>query len=206
MKVGQRLPRVDAREKTEGRARYIADLERPGMLHAAILGSNCAHALIEGYDLTEALAVPGVRAVVTGDDCPDARMGAFIKDEHAIAKGKVRYNGEPVAAVAADTLAQAQAACRLIEVRYRELAAVLTPAQALAPGAPLLDDDLARYVKVFDAGSEGNLCSRTSYAEGDVDAAWRDCDLVLEDWFETKAQAHVALEPVGALAEVDANG
>src|ERR1700741_1172740 len=181
MKVGQRLPRVDAREKTEGRARYIADLERPGMLHAAILGSNCAHALIEGYDLTEALAVPGVRAVVTGDDCPDARMGAFIKDEHAIAKGKVRYNGEPVAAVAADTLAQ-------------------------APGAPLLHDDLARYVKVFDAGSEGNLCSRTSYAEGDVDAAWRDCDLVLEDWFETQAQAHVALQPVGAPAEVDANG
>jgi CO/xanthine dehydrogenase Mo-binding subunit len=206
MSVGERLPRNDAREKTDGRARYIADLERPGMLHAAILGSPFAHAFIEGYDLAEALAAPGVRAIVTGHDCPDARMGAFIKDEHAIAKGKVLYNGEPVAAVAADTLAQAQAACRLIQVRYRELPAMLSPEAALAPGAPVLHERLANYVKVFDAGSEGNLCSRTSYSEGDVEAAWRDCDLVLEDWFETQAQAHVALEPVGALAEVDANG
>jgi len=206
MSIGTRLPRVDAREKTDGRARYIADLERPGMLHAAILGSTCAHGVIEGYELAEALAAPGVRAVVTGDDCPDARMGAFIKDEHAIAKGKVRYYGEPVAAVAADTVAQAQAACRLIEVRYRELPAVLSPAEALAPGAPLLHEELAKYVKVFDAGSEGNLCSRTSYAEGDVDASWAECDLILEDWFEAHAQAHIALEPVGALAEVDANG
>jgi CO/xanthine dehydrogenase Mo-binding subunit len=206
MSVGQRLPRSDAREKTDGRARYIADLERPGMLHAAVLGSSCAHAVIDGYDLAEALSVPGVRAIVTGEDCPDARMGAFIKDEHAIAKGKVRYNGEPVAAVAADTLAQAQAACRLIQVRYRELAAVLTPMEALAPGAPVLHEDLAKYEKVFDAGSDANLCSRTSYSEGDVEAAWRDCDVVLEDWFEAHAQAHIALEPVGALAEVDANG
>jgi len=206
MSVGRRLPRVDAREKTDGRARYIGDVERPGMLHAAILGSGCAHAIIEGYDLTEALAAPGVRAIVTGDDCPDARMGAFIKDEHAIAKGKVRYVGEPVAAVAADTLAQAQAACRLIQVRYRDLAAVLTPTEALAPGACILHEDVAAYEKVFDAGSHGNLCSRTSYAEGDVDASWPECDLVLEDWFEAHAQAHDALEPVGALAEVDANG
>ena len=176
------------------------------MLHAAILGSTCAHGLIEGYDLSEALAAPGVRAIATGDDCPDARMGAFIKDEHAIAKGKVRYYAEPVAAVAADTLAQAQAACRLIQVRYRELPVVLTPAESLAPGAPVLHEDLVTYVKTFDAGSEGNLCSRTSYAEGDVDGCWRECDLVLEDWFEAHAQAHVALEPVGALAEVDANG
>lgn len=206
MTVGARLQRVDAREKVDGRARYIADLERPGMLHAAILGSTQPHARIRGYDLAEALAVPGVRAIVTGDDCPHARMGAFIKDEHAIAKGKVRYYGEPVAAVAADTLAQAQAACELIEVNYDELPAVLTPDAALAPGAPVLHEDLARYAKVFDAGSEGNLCSRTSYAEGDVESLWRECDLVLEDWFETAAQAHVALEPFGALAEVDSNG
>jgi CO/xanthine dehydrogenase Mo-binding subunit len=206
MSVGQRLPRVDAREKTDGRARYIADLERPGMLHAAIVGSTCAHGVIEGYDLADALAAPGVHAIVTGDDCPNGRMGAFIKDEHAIAKGKVLYYGEPVAAVAADTLEQAQAACRLIQVRYRELEAVLSPTEALAPGAPILHEELAKYVKVFDAGSEGNLCSRTSYAEGDVDACWGECDLVLEDWFEAHAQAHIALEPVGALAEVDANG
>jgi CO/xanthine dehydrogenase Mo-binding subunit len=176
------------------------------MLHAALLGSTTAHARIRGYDLSAALASPGVRAIVTGDDCPDSRMGAFIKDEHAIAKGKVLYFGEPVAAVAADTLAQAQAACELIRVDYEELPAVLSPQEALAPGAPLLHEHLADYIKVFDAGSTGNLCSRTSYTEGDLEAAWRESEIVLEDWFETGAQAHVALEPFGALAEVDANG
>ena len=176
------------------------------MLHAAILSSPHAHARIKSYDVTKALAAPGVKAVVTGDDCPDGLMGACIKDEHAIAKGKVRYVGEPVAAVAAETEAQARAACSMIQVEYEELAAVLTPEEALKPAAPVLHEDLGRYRKVFDTGSEGNLCSRTLYAEGDIEAAWRECDVIVEDWFETPAQAHVSLEPCGALSEIDANG
>ena len=204
--VGQSVPKVDSLEKVQGRAEYIADLYRPGMLHGAILASPYPHARIRGYDLTEALAAPGVVAIITGDDVGGGRMGAFIKDEHAIAKGKVLYVGEPVAAVAARTEAEARAACRLIRVDYEELPAILSPEQGLEEGAAILHEKLAEYIKVFDAGSEGNLCSRTELSEGDVEAAWADCDVIVEGEYTTQPQAHVSMEPCGALAEVDANG
>lgn len=205
--VGRSIPKLENREKVLGCAQYIDDLYRPGMLHAAILGSPHAHAKILSYDLSEALAAPGVVAVLTGDDVPaDGRMGAFIKDEHAIAKGKVLYLGEPVAAIAAETLEQARAAVNLIRVEYEELPAILSPEAGLIPGAAILHPDVASYVKVFDAGSEGNLCSRTELTEGDVDAAWSRCAAIVEGEFTTEAQAHVSIEPCGALAEVDAQG
>src|SRR5262245_49208901 len=175
------------------------------MLQGAILGSPHPHARIKSYDIRAALAVPGVHAVLTGDDFCDHRMGAFIKDEHAIAKGKVRYVGEPVAAVAAESEAAAKLAARLVKVEYEELPAILTPEDALASGASILHDALASYFKVFDAGSQGNVCSRTSLTEGDP-AAWAQCDVVVEGSFTTQPQAHVSLEPCGALAEPDASG
>ena len=203
--VGADIAQLDSDEKLSGRAQYIADLSRPGMLHGAILQSPHAHALIKRYDLSAALALPGVRAIVTGADLdPAHRMGAFIKDEPALAQGKVRYVGEIVAAVAADTEAIARRAVRLIRVDYEPLPAVLTPADALAPGAPLVHEGSEHYVKVFDAGTQGNLCSRTSFTEGDVASAWTRCAVVVEDTFTTPAQAHVSLEPCGALAEPDA--
>ena len=126
--VGASIPQLDSEEKLTGRAQYIADLVRPGMLHAAIVQSPHAHARIRGYDLSAALALPGVRAIVTGDDLdPAHRMGAFIKDEPALAHGKVRYVGEIVAAVAADTEAIARRAARLVQVQYEELPAVVDP-------------------------------------------------------------------------------
>jgi CO/xanthine dehydrogenase Mo-binding subunit len=204
--VGSRLPLLEAREKVEGRAQYIADLYRPGMLHGAILASPYAHARIRGYDLTAARAIPGVRAIVTGDDFDEnARMGAFVKDEHALAKGKVRYIGEPVAAVAADSEDEARAAAQAIRVDYEELPALLTPESALESSV-LIHEGLEGYFKVFDTGSQGNLCSRTEFTEGDVEAGFRASDHVFEHAFETQAQGHVAMEPCGALAEVDALG
>jgi len=204
--VGRSTPKLENREKVTGRAEYIDDLYRPNMLHAAILGSPFAHARILSYDVSEALAAPGVVGVITGDDVPAGRMGAFIKDEHALAKGKVLYLGEPVAAVAAETLEQARSAVNLIRVEYQELPAVLSPEAGLAPDAPILHEALADYIKVFDAGSTGNLCSRTELTEGDVDAAWAGCAVIVEGEFTTQAQAHVAMEPCGALAEMDAQG
>ncbi len=205
--VGASIAQVDGADKLTGRAQYIADLYRSGMLHGAILQSPHAHARIRGYDMSKALALPGVRAIVTGDDL-DAkhRMGAFIKDEPALAKGKVRYVGEIVAVVAADTEAIARRAARLIEVDYEELPAALDPAAALAPGAALVHEEAAHYIKVFDAGTSGNVCSRTSLREGDVESAWGECDLIVEGTFQTQAQAHLAIEPCGALAEVDSSG
>lgn len=205
--VGAPIAQLESHEKLTGRAQYIADLYRPGMLHGAITQSPHAHARILGYDLSEALALPGVRAIVTGDDVDAAhRMGAFIKDEPALAKGKVRYVGEIVAAVAADTEAIARHAARLIKVDYEELPAALDPAAALEAGAPLVHEDSAAYEAVFDAGTSGNLCSRTAFHEGDVANAWSECDVVVEGTYQTQAQAHLSIEPCGALAEIDAAG
>ena len=204
--VGQSPPKLENREKVLGRAEYVADLYRPNMVHAAALGSPHAHARILRYDVSKALAAEGVVAVLTGDDVGDGRMGAFIKDEHALAKGKALYVGEPVAAVAAETEAQARAACRLIDVEYEPLEAVLSPEEGLADGAPILHEGLKDYFKVFDAGSEGNIASRTRLECGDVDSAWAECDVIVEGEYTTQPQAHVSIEPCGALAEVDSNG
>ena len=99
--VGQDIPRLEAREKITGRAQYSDDMSLPGMLHGAVQQSPYAHAKIISCDVSAALALPGVVAVFTGDDIGYHYIGPFVKDETAIAKGKVRYIGEPVAAVAA---------------------------------------------------------------------------------------------------------
>ncbi len=205
--VGLAAPQLEAAEKVDGSARFIADLNRPGMLYGAVLQSPHAHARILSYDVSRALAIAGVRAVVTGDDVQtNWRMGAFIKDEHALAKGKVRYVGEAVAAIAADSEAVAREAAAAINVVYEELPAALSPHAALKPDAAVIHEELANYIKVFDTGSAGNLCSRTSFREGDIEQGWRDSDLIFEAHYLTQAQAHVSLEPCGALAEIDANG
>lgn len=205
--VGQSAPQIEAQEKVSGSAQYIADLYRPNMLHGALLQSPHAHARIVGYDISQAAAMPGVHAIVTGDDLQEQwRMGAFIKDEHALAKDKVRYVGEPVAAVAAETEALARAAAAAIAVTYEELSAALSPEEALSPDAAVIHEHAADYIKVFDAGTSANLCSRTGFREGDIERGWRESDLIFEASYQTQAQAHVSLEPCGALAEMDANG
>lgn len=205
--VGTRQPQLESREKLDGSAQFIADLYRPGMLYGAILQSPHAHANILGYDLRDALATKGVRAIVTGDDVHEEwRMGPFIKDEHALAKGKVRYVGEIVAAVAADTEAIAREAARKIIVHYEELPALLSPEAALASNATVLHEASAEYFKVFDTGTASNLCSRTSFSEGNIEQGWRESELIVEQVYETQPQAHLSIEPCGALAEVDSAG
>ena len=190
--VGKSAPQIEAQEKVCGSAQFIADLYRPNMLFGAVLQSPHAHARILNYDLSQALAMTGVRGIVTGDDLQQNwRMGAFIKDEHALAKGKVRYVGEPVAAVAADTEAIARAAAAAINVTYEELPAALSPEAALSPGAAVIHEEAAEYLKVFEAGTQDNLCSRTSFREGDIERGWRDSDLIFEARYQTQPQAHV---------------
>ncbi|MBM3525912.1 MAG: xanthine dehydrogenase family protein molybdopterin-binding subunit, partial [Alphaproteobacteria bacterium] len=205
--VGARVPRIDARDKLTGRALYSDDLSRPGLLHAALAVSPHAHARIISYDVASAKAVPGVKAVITGADYPARRVGAFVKDETMFAKDRVRYVGEPVAAVAATDPETARRAADLIEVVYEELPAVLDIDAALASGAPLLHEDLASYVKVIPGEhSKGNVIWSSEFGEGDVESAWAKCDVVVEGVYETPAQYHACLEPWSGLAEVDANG
>jgi CO/xanthine dehydrogenase Mo-binding subunit len=204
--IGQSVPRLEGAEKVSGTATYIEDMALPGMLHAALLPSPYAHARIVRCDASKALQAPGVKAVLFGSDLPRRRFGPFVQDEVPLAQDKVRYVGEPVAAVAAETEELARQALKLIDIDYEELEAVLTPADALRPGAPVLHAELADYFKAFPAKFHGNVVSEQEISEGDVDSAWALCDVVIEGTYRTQAQCHVYMEPCGALAQVDTDG
>lgn len=204
--IGQSLPRLETREKMTGEAKYTDDLYRPHMLLGAILHSPYPHARILSYDVSKARSLPGVHAVVTGDDIGRHYMGPFIKDEPALAKDKVRYIGEPVAACAAVDIETARRALQLMEVEYEEIPAVFDPQEATRSSAPLVHEDLAKYVKTFECERSGNILATIFMSEGDVDKAWASCDVIVEGVFESQAQNHAYIEPSSALAEVDSNG
>ena len=203
--VGHSVARLEGADKLSGRAVYVDDITRPGMLHGAVLLSPYPHARIVRIDTSAARAAPGVRCVLTGEDFP-RRFGAFVHDEVVLAQGCVRYAGEPVAAIAADSVAEARAALGLIEVEYDELPALTDIDAALAPGAPLVHEDFASYSRRHAGPLPPNTCAHTVLREGDVDSAFATCDAVVEGEFTTQAQVHAYLEPCGALAEVDDGG
>ncbi len=204
--IGQSLPRLEALEKLTGRAEYTDDLVRPRMLHGAILHSPHAHARVLRYDVSAAKAISGVKAIITGDDIGHHCMGPFIKDEPALAKGKVRYIGEPVAAVAAVDMATARRAALLIEVDYEVLPAVIDMEAALSEASPVIHERVAHYAATFQCERKGNVFADILMVEGDVDKAFAECDVVVEGVFHTHAQYHAYMEPCSTLAEVDAAG
>ena len=201
--VGTAVPRDDAIDKVTGAARYTTDLAVPGMLHAAILTSPHASARIVRIDTTSALAVPGVRAVLTGDDL-DVRLGLYLRDKRILARDVVRYQGEAVAAVAADTLDAARAACRLLRVEYKELPAVFDPRRAIESGAPLVHPDLASYDHmrgVFFPQAGSNVAHHQKIRKGDVAAALRASDVRIEVSFDNPPVQHVPMETHAAIAQ-----
>ncbi|SVB58591.1 uncharacterized protein METZ01_LOCUS211445, partial [marine metagenome] len=179
----------------------------PGMLHAALLTSPYAHARIISYDTKAASALPGVKAVVTGEDITGGPFGPVVKDEQALALGKVRYIGEPVAAVAAEDEETARLAARLIEVEFEELPAATTVDAAIADGAPLLHEEFADYVKVYQAPeSAGNVMARAEAVIGRGVDGFDEADIVVEGTYEVAAQYHAYMEPVAALAAFAPDG
>ena len=204
--IGQSLPRLEAREKVVGSALYTDDMTMPGMLYAAVLGSDYAHARIRSCDATAARALPGVSAVLTGDDVEMDLAGGALRDEPFLARGKVRYLGEPVAAVAACDLDTARRALRLIEIDYEPLEAVFDPEEALRDTAPVLHEGRGDYACTFERPAAANAIAHTQFLEGDVEAAWEQCDAVVENTFETPAQEHAYIEPCASLAACDGNG
>lgn len=202
--VGRRVARVDAVEKVTGGARYGSDLALAGMLHGAVLRSPHAHARIVAVDTARARQAPGVRAVVTGRDFPFT-FGASIRDQPFLAIDRVRFVGEPVVAVAADTELQAQVALDLIAVEYEELPAVLEARAALAPDAPLVHPDLHRYPRGgHEIVEHSNVNTVARFGHGDLEAGFGRADAVFDDEFTAQALSHVALETHVALAEYHA--
>lgn len=206
--VGLTMSRLEAREKATGAAIFTDDMVLPGMLHGALAYSPHAHARIVSYDIRRAMAVPGVKAVVTGDDFDLRYMGLVVKDETMLAKGKVRYIGEAVAAVAAVDAETAREAARLIDIVYEELPAVFTIEDAMAKGAPVLHENFDSYFKIYDASTREspNELARSSMRCGDIEKGFAESDIVLDQLYETSAQYHAYLEPAAALAAFDGRG
>ncbi|MBW1713215.1 MAG: molybdopterin-dependent oxidoreductase, partial [Deltaproteobacteria bacterium] len=193
--IGRSVRFIGGPSKVTGQAKYLDDLELPGMLHAKILRSPHAHALIVSIDPSRALAQPGVKAVLTAADCPDTRFGLDVADATILARGKVRYAGEEVAAVAAETPRQAAQALNLIEVEYQPLPAVFDPVESVAQGAPLIHED-----------KPGNLAKTYRIERGDFETDLASCDHVFEEEFTTSRVLPCYLEPFGVIADWEPDG
>lgn len=201
--VGKPVTREDAVDKVTGAARYTADIGLPGMLYAAILTSPHASARIVSIDTERARAVPGVRAVLTGEDV-DTRLGLYMRDKRVLARDVVRYQGEAVAAVAADSPDAARRACHLLHVTYEGLPAVFDPRKALEPGAPLVHPDLASYDHmrgVFFPLPGSNVAHHQKIRKGDAAAALASSEVRIEASFDNPPVQHVPMETHAAIAQ-----
>ena len=204
--VGKSLPRMDGAGKVTGTAVYAADFALPGMLVGKVFRSTEPHARIVRVDTARARALPGVRAVMTAADVPDVRYGGALKDETVFARGKVRYVGQPVAAVAATTREAAEAALAAIEVVYAPLPAVLDLDAALAPGAPLIHEEWASYTAIPILHRDGNVCNRARIVVGDVERGFEEADRIFEHRFRTGMVHQGYTEPRAAVAAWDSSG
>lgn len=205
--VGQPVPRIDNTGKVTGDARYTADVLLPGTLWAKTLRSPYSHARIERIDAARAANAPGVRAVLTGNDVRGIIYGRRYRDISVLAQDKVRFMGERVAAVAADTLEQAEAALELIEVDYEELPAVFDPLEAIKDGAPIIHPDLNSYKGLPEKFAKPtNEFVRNVFTRGDVAVGFAEADVIVENTF-TVARVHQAfLEPHCCLVWIDEQG
>jgi 4-hydroxybenzoyl-CoA reductase subunit alpha len=192
--IGAHVPLTDGIEKVTGRAEYTADLDHGDALVGRIYRSPYSHARIIKVDIDKALALPGVIAIVTGEDC-DVPFGVLpiAQNEYPMARDRVRYRGEPVAAVAAVTEAAAEAALAAIEMEVEELPAYYDPAKAQAPGAVDLHED-----------RPGNLERDVHHEFGDTEAGFAAADIVREDVYSCGEVTHMQMEPDASLADYDA--
>jgi aerobic-type carbon monoxide dehydrogenase small subunit (CoxS/CutS family) len=194
--IGKSVRRIDAPGKVSGRLRYAGDMTMPGMLHVQVLRSPHAHARLVSIDTSAADAMTGVEGVITSADVPgEDGFGVFVNDQPIMARGKVRYVGEAVAAVAAEDALTARRAVAAIKVVYEPLPEVFDPDEAMRPGAPVLHDY-----------APDNITKHIPIRVGDVDKGFAESDLVIEETYSTQAIEHAYLEPEAGLAYVDHDG
>ncbi|HUT77180.1 MAG TPA: xanthine dehydrogenase family protein molybdopterin-binding subunit [Polyangia bacterium] len=198
--IGSEVPRPDAPDKAAGRAIYIHDFSRPGMLHAKIKFSEHAHARILRIDTSRAERLPGVRAVITADNTPEVRIG-FMRDNFALKKGKVRQFRDEVAAVAAVDPETAAEAIELIDVEYEPLPAVFTTEQALAEGAPLIHEVDPR----GRPRQDNRLDLKFHHESGDQQAGRDASSFIAEGEFSTQWIQQSCMGTAGCIAEFDMN-
>jgi CO/xanthine dehydrogenase Mo-binding subunit len=186
--VGQSLVRTDARQKVTGALKFGADYAQEGFLHGKILRSPHPHALIKSINTEKAKSLPGVIAVLTAEDVPGRNgFGPIIPDQPVICGDKVRFVGDGVALVAAETELAAQRALEQIKVEYEILPAVFDPRDALKEDAPKIHED-------------GNLLSYNKLRKGDVDKGFAEADVIMERTYQVPFLDHAYMEPDVSMA------
>lgn len=206
--VGKVEKRIDVVEKARGKVRYVSDYAVPGILHAKLVTSTQAHALIKSIDITEAWKVPGVRAIVTGDVFP-YHIGPILADRPPLAFQKVRYYGEPVAIVVADSEHQGKLAASKVKVDYEPLPVVNSVQQAFQTDAPLIHEHSGQYTKIIDnvypvPGT--NIGSHIKIRKGDVGAIWADCAETISASYSFNLSDHAAIETRSTRVEINPEG
>ena len=205
--VGKSVPRLEGGEKVSGKLRYAADIEIPGALSAKILRSPLPHARIVKVDTSKAANFPGVRCIITAADIPPVMVGLRMKDMPLLARDRVRYVGEPVATVAADSVEIAEAALGLIDVQYEDLPYVTDPVEAIRPGAPVLHDNPAQYKNAPERSTElPNIQSYGQWSNGDVEAGFSKATRVFEHTFRTPLGFHAYIEPHACTVRINEGG
>jgi CO/xanthine dehydrogenase Mo-binding subunit len=204
--VGKSVPRLEGAEKVSGKTRYAADVDIPDALWARILRSHLPHARVLTVDCSKALQLPGVRAVITGADTP-VLTGLRMKDMPLLARDRVRYVGEPVAAVAADSAEIADEALSLIDVQYQELPSVTDPVEAIRPGAPVLHENPGAYKNAPERSTElPNVQSYGQWSNGDVEAGFKNAARIFEHTFHTPLGFHAYIEPHACTVRINDGG
>jgi CO/xanthine dehydrogenase Mo-binding subunit len=207
--VGTSVPRGEGSGKVSGQTVYAADVKLPGLLWAKILRSPHPHARIRRVDIARAEKVPGVKAIITGEDVKGFFVGKQIRDMPVLCWDRARFVGDRVAAVAAESIDAAEDAIHLIDVDYDVLPAVFDPLEAMAPSAPTLHENVVDYdgaPKNIIANDLHNGLTRLSWKKGDVEAGFRHADLVLEHTFQIPARHQGYLEPHAATLAIESDG
>jgi CO/xanthine dehydrogenase Mo-binding subunit len=202
--IGRSLARVDARGKVTGETPYSGDLSMPGTLHMKVLFAGRPHARIKSIDTRKAEAAPGVAAVFTAKDVPVNEYGLQWQDQPVLCgpgsakpgADVVRFVGDQVAIVVAESEAQAAAAVKLIEVEYEDLPVVTDPLEAMKPGAPRVHEEIG----------DSNICVHYKIRKGNVEEAFARADVIVESEYRTPVQEHAYLQPEAGLAYIDDEG
>ena len=199
--LGENLVRTDAMGKLTGEARYTVDYDGKDLLHGSLLRSSVPSGRIKALDTTLAESLPGVRCIVTAMDVPDTRAGWVLREHALFAREQVRYEGEPIAGVVADTPEQAKAAVAAIELNMEEMQAVGDMEAALAENARLVHPEWKSYQTVSgeDHPRYGNIASELVADNDDVDVAFKNADLIVEDEFISNRQYQAYIEPKSAV-------
>ena len=210
--IGASVPRTEGASKVTGGATYTADVKLPRMLWAKVLRSPYPHARIVSVDTSAAMQVPGVVDVLTGADVEGRYQGKVLRDIPVLCWDRVRYAGDRVAAVAAETPEACDEALALIEVTYEELPAVFDPLKALEPDAPAIHASPRDYegkpggpATTF-ANDLHNGCTRMAWGKGDIDAGFAEADVVLEHRFYVPSRHQAYLEPYASLVDIRPDG